>query len=259
MVDSFSEQQALHIEDSTMAKDASLSPSSKDTGYAVGSIEPITGKQHKMAYWPTITTKDQIPGWLRDNDYIVDGHPMPTYSVPGLRGDCICSIQTCLGLQKPYLSTGDKLAFGSSIAAATVCFGFSATFHTLRSHSYKVHHFWGKMDIFGICVLALGAGTSMTFYAFYCRPVIQRVYWGLNLFSALAAAVVLFDTGGGGSKMRTLRGGVFTLLALSALLPFFHSAGMMGWSRARSEIGAVWLSRREPSNSDDFLDLETVT
>lgn len=96
------------------------------------------------------------------------------------------------------------------------------------------------MDIFGICVLALGAGSSMTLYAFYCRPVIQRVYWGLNLFSALAAAVVLFDTGGGGSRMRTLRGGVFTMFALSALLPFFHSAGPMGRGRARSEIGAVW-------------------
>lgn len=139
-----------------------------------------------------------------------------------------------------YLTIGDKLAFSSSIAAVTICFGLSTTFHTLRSHSYKVHHFWGKMDILGICVLALGAGSSMTFYAFYCRPVFQRVYWGLNLFSAPAAAVVLFDTGGGDSKMRTLRGGVFTLLALSALLPFFHSAGLIGWSRARSKIGAVW-------------------
>jgi hypothetical protein len=31
-------------------------------------------------YWHTITTKDQIPGWLRGNDYIVGGHPMPTHS-----------------------------------------------------------------------------------------------------------------------------------------------------------------------------------
>lgn len=40
--------------------------------------------------------------------------------------------------------------------------------------------------------------------------------------------------------MRRLRGGVFTSLALFALLPFVHSAGLMGWSRARSEIGVVW-------------------
>lgn len=40
--------------------------------------------------------------------------------------------------------------------------------------------------------------------------------------------------------METFRGGVLTLLSLSAMLPFFHSAGLMDWARARSEIGAVW-------------------
>jgi hypothetical protein len=32
------------------------------------------------------------------------------------------------------------------------------------------NHFWGKMDIQGICFLALGAGTAMTFYAFIVSP-----------------------------------------------------------------------------------------
>src|SRR6201995_4490334 len=36
--------------------------------------------QTNEAYWPIIATKDQIPHWLRDNDFIVRGHPMPTYS-----------------------------------------------------------------------------------------------------------------------------------------------------------------------------------
>lgn len=237
-----------------MAKDASLLSLPTSSGSLVGSLEPMIDKQGGMAYWPIITSKDRIPGWLQDNDYIVDDHPVPTYSYrrsfrlwrclhmetmniwTHLLG-CLGFVVTAFALYRPvldskdlYLTIGDKLAFGSSIIAAIICFGLSTTFHTLRSHSYKVHHFWGKMDILGICVLALGAGSSMTFYAFYCRPVIQRVYWGLNLFSALAAAVVLFDTGGGGSKTRTLRGGVFTLLALSALLPLFHSAGLTGWS-----------------------------
>jgi len=53
-------------------------------------------------------------------------------------------------------SMGDLFAFGISITAAAVCFGLSTTFHTLRSHLYSVHHFWVKMDILGICVLALG-------------------------------------------------------------------------------------------------------
>jgi len=30
-------------------------------------------------YWPLITSKDDLPGWLRDNDSIIHGHLMPTY------------------------------------------------------------------------------------------------------------------------------------------------------------------------------------
>ena len=76
----------------------------------------------------------------------------------------------------------------------------------------------------------------MTYYAFYCSPFIQRLYWGLNLFSATGAAITLFDTGGGGNKMRTLRGGVFSLLAISIL----QSVVELGWIRASHEIGAGW-------------------
>lgn len=213
--------------------------------------------------WPSFGTKDQIPGWLRDNDYIVGGHPMPTYSyhrsfrlwrcwhmetmniwthLVGSTAFVTADMLLCriFASGKPYFNSGDAFAFGSFITAAAICFGFSTTFHTLRSHSYHVHHFWGRMDILGICVFALGAGMSMTYYSFYCQPAIQRLYWGLNLLSAVAGAVTLFDTGGGGSKMRTLRGGVFSLLGLFAMLPIFHSAGQMGWSRACVEIGAGW-------------------
>lgn len=96
------------------------------------------------------------------------------------------------------------------------------------------------MDILGICILALGGGIPMTYYAFYCNPTVQRVYWSLNAISATAAAITLFDTGGGGSRMRTLRGGVFSLLATSAMLPAFHSVGLTGWTRACKEIGLHW-------------------
>lgn len=135
---------------------------------------------------------------------------------------------------------GDKFAFGISITTGAVCFGLSTTFHTLRSHSYNVHHFWGRLDIFGICLLGLGGGASATYYAFYCNPKVQRIYWALNACAALGAAIILFDTGGGGTKMRTLRGGTFMLLATTAMLPIFHGTGKLGWHQACQEIGAQW-------------------
>lgn len=137
-------------------------------------------------------------------------------------------------------SIGDEFAFGTSITAAAVCFGLSATFHTLRSHSYSIHHFWGKMDILGICVLALGGGMSATYYAFYCNTLVRSIYWSLNLSSAATAAFTVFDTSGRGSKMRALRGSVFSLLAVSAMSPIFHRAGLLGWGEACRQIGVQW-------------------
>ncbi|KAJ5145506.1 uncharacterized protein N7515_000070 [Penicillium bovifimosum] len=91
------------------------------------------------------------------------------------------------------------------------------------------------MDILGICFLAFGAGSSMTYYAFYCRPLLRLMYWALNLFSAIGAGITLFDTGGGGNKMRTLRGAVFFFTCC-----FGHDACFaLGWMRAK-EIGAGW-------------------
>jgi adiponectin receptor len=96
------------------------------------------------------------------------------------------------------------------------------------------------MDMLGICVLALGGGSSATYYVFFCNTTTQRVYWSLNACAAVAAALTLFDTGGGGSKMRTLRGSVFSGLAITAMLPIFHRIAIKGWSGACTEIGAQW-------------------
>lgn len=255
------ESQAL--EAAKMVKDATVSPISATTESSVASSSPILHRARDDTYWPIIATKNEIPGWLRDNDYIIGGHPMPTYSYKRsfrlwrclhmetmniwthLVGSA-AAVATGIGLynyaisRSLSMSVGDKFAFGVSITAGAICFGLSTTFHTLRSHSYNVHHFWGRLDIFGICLLSLGGGASATYYAFFCDPVVQRVYWGFTASAAFGAGVVLFDTGGGGSKMRTLRGMVFVLLALIALLPIFHGIGRLGWDQACREIGAAW-------------------
>lgn len=253
------------VSTTNMVKCAAQSPLLSVPNSAISSTASTFDESHEQkCCWPLIAAKDDIPGWLRDNDYIIHGHPMPTYSYrrsfrlwqclhmetvniwTHLIG-CGVFITICVTLcqytsasRDLRFSIGDLFAFGISITAAAVCFGLSATFHTLRSHSYNVHHFWGKMDILGICVLALGGGMSMAFYAFYCSLATQRAYWTVNAISAGAAAVTLFDTGGGGSSMRTLRGGVFSLLAVSSMLPAFHSVGLTGWTRACNEAGVHW-------------------
>jgi len=122
-------------------------------------------RRAKDLYWPAIGTKDEIPAWLRDNDYILKERPMPTHSYgrsprlwrclhmetmniwTHLLGSAIflaagVVLYTYISASDVLrLGWGDKLAFGSYLTSATVCFGLSTTFHTLRSHSYQVHHF----------------------------------------------------------------------------------------------------------------------
>lgn len=40
--------------------------------------------------------------------------------------------------------------------------------------------------------------------------------------------------------MKSLRGGVFSLLAISAMLRACHNVGLTGWTRACNEIGVHW-------------------
>ncbi|CAG8384963.1 unnamed protein product [Penicillium salamii] len=178
-------------------------------------------KPDYLPYWPAIASKDKIPEWLQDNDYILGSHPMPTYSYERSLRLWRCFHMETMNIWTHLLSSLafiTVVAFGSFLASVAICFGLSAGFHTLRSHSYSIHYLWGKMDILGICPM----------------------YWGLNLFSAIGAAITLFDTGGGGSKMRTLRGRVFSLLAVSAMLPVIQTVIERGWTSARNEIGAGW-------------------
>lgn len=96
------------------------------------------------------------------------------------------------------------------------------------------------MDILGICILAVGAGTSATYYACYCDAITRFNYWALNLGAGAAAAATLFDTGGGGSKIRALRGGVFSILAISAMLPILQRSYSLGWRQSYHEVGSQW-------------------
>ena len=243
---------------------------------------PKSPKITQGPYWPAIAHWDHVPAWLRDNEFISRGHPLPTFSFRRsyrlwrcLHNESVNIYSHFLGsaffvatgftllgyVHSSYHSStatvGDRFAFGSFLTSSATCFGISATFHTLRSHSYNVHHFWGRMDILDISISALGGGVSATFYAFYCNSKLQRIYWAIvsrqfpqyrsntdreaqTLASAIAAASTLIVGAHRSPKWRTLRGGVFAILGVSAMLPIFHSIGLLGWKQAKVQIGAQW-------------------
>ena len=166
-----------------MVKDAAQFPPSAVPKTAANEITPVLDEPYEQKNsWPLIASKEDIPEWLRDNDYIINGHPMPTYSYrrsfrfwrclhmetvniwTHLLGSAVfiitiigISLFQCASASRGLSwSTGDLFAFYISLFAAAVFFSLSATFHTLRSHLYKVHHFWGKMNNLGTCTCPRG-------------------------------------------------------------------------------------------------------
>jgi adiponectin receptor len=188
------------------ACDISLLGSQIASGMVKGTATPgILLMQTVIQRLPGLTkmrtgpTKDQIPGWFRDDDYNIGECVIPTYSYKRSFRLWRCLHMETMNIWTHFLgsaafvaagstlynhtrassslkpSMGDTFAFGISITAAAVCFGLSATFHTLRSHSYNIHHPWARTDILGICVLALGGGMSATYHALHCNTMVQRI------------------------------------------------------------------------------------
>lgn len=54
--------------------------------------------------------------------------------------------------------------------------------------------------------------------------------------SAVGTASTLIMGAHRSPKWRTLRGAVFVLLGASAMLPIFHSIGLLGWEQAKLQI-----------------------
>ncbi|OAP56944.1 hypothetical protein AYL99_09056 [Fonsecaea erecta] len=120
----------------------------------------------------------------------------------------ICSRRSCSFHAFPRINdtqlssnvVGDEFVLGFAFFVPVLCFGFSTPFHLLRSHSYHVQHFWGKVDVLSICILAIGSATSATYVAVYCNETMRHVYWAINVVAGTAAGVTFFDTGGGGQQ-----------------------------------------------------------
>ena len=60
-----------------MAKDATITRSSTGSESVADSTASILAKGEGNTYWPPIGRKDEIPGWLRDNDLSLMAIPCP--------------------------------------------------------------------------------------------------------------------------------------------------------------------------------------
>lgn len=120
--------------------------------------------ERTSSYRPSIGTKNEIPERLQDKFGVVCTRDNEHLLALGAGG--ASPVLYCWHGSRLLLKPGNCTAFALFLASSVVCFSLNTAFHTLWSHSYHVHHFWGKMDILGISIFALGGGTSIAYYRY---------------------------------------------------------------------------------------------
>jgi adiponectin receptor len=134
---------------------------------------------------------DELPGWAKDNKYILSGWRPETNSY----WECIKSMgyihnesgniythllaaiwMAILGFwwtayakeRYPATNFDDTLVFFLFFLGGIVCYLFSATYHVLSNHSHGTHIFCLKLDFLGISTVTAGCFMPGLWYTFPC-------------------------------------------------------------------------------------------
>ena len=110
------------------------------------------------------------------------------------------------------------------ITGAIACLGCSAVFHLFKDHSLHMSEFLARFDYAGISLMIAGSNMPPLYYSFYCVPLhfwrnLYMITQGTACFLVFAASLwPKFDK----PKYRVLRGTLFVILGLVAVVPFTH-------------------------------------
>ncbi|KRX13775.1 ADIPOR-like receptor [Trichinella nelsoni] len=197
------------------------------------------------ATWTT-THVSALPPWLRENEFVLQGHRPPLFSVL----DCLLSIFQIHSetgniwshliafyimyllaqwhLTSASLKLEQKIPFLPYFASALGCLGFSASFHTMLCHSEWVSHLFRKLDHCGIAILITGSTVSWLYYLFYCHSWLYIIYAVLCMLLGIHSAVQTIKGDLSTAHHRFTRSLVFILNGLSAAIPCLHYRYMYG-------------------------------
>ena len=150
---------------------------------------------------PFLLRWNELPPWLQENsnDLILDHYRPASYSYfrsfqslfyihnesvnihTHLLGSFLFlfTSSTVYASEARSVSAADVSVFGCFFLGAVVCLAMSAIFHTILNHSQRVAQLGNQLDYVGIVLLITGSFVPSIYYAFYCEPLLQHVYWGM--------------------------------------------------------------------------------
>jgi adiponectin receptor len=92
----------------------------------------------------------------------------------------------------PRVTSSDFIAFSFFILTATICYVFSALYHTLMNHSYTVDRFCHRLDMLGIGIFIVGDIILGVYIIFWCETTLRNIYW--SMVSSLSVLLLLIGS-----------------------------------------------------------------
>lgn len=151
---------------------------------------------------PRLLELSELPAWYAQNNFVRRGFRPVTNSVElcvhslgylhnetvNIYSHLLPAVMAFLGnvsfdayfsMHYPLASRTDRTIFQIFITSSLLCFGISATYHTLLCHSHRYANLWVRADYVGIIIQILGSFISGIYMGFYCEPHLQRLHWSI--------------------------------------------------------------------------------
>ncbi|KAH7010763.1 hemolysin-III related-domain-containing protein [Microdochium trichocladiopsis] len=202
---------------------------------------------------PALLSFDEMPEWFQheNNQWILHGYRPISGSFPAsfrswwyihnetvniyshlvpavvfLLGECY--ILQHLAGKSPRVTNTDLVAFSSFMLTATICFTFSALYHTLMNHSYAVDHLCHRLDMLGIRIFIVGDIMLGVHIIFWCETTLRNIYWSMIGGFGVLTIITNIHPKLQSHKYRSIRTLVFVATGMSVLAPLIKGLDIFG-------------------------------
>lgn len=160
---------------------------------------------------PTLLSFGEMPEWFQhdNNEWILHGYRPISGSVrASFRSWCYLHNETVniyshlipavvfllgewyilqyIASKYSRVTSTDFVAFSAFMLTATICYAFSALYHTLMNHSYTVDHLCHRLDMLGIGIFITGDIVLGVYIIFWCEITLRNIYWSMVSWSPYA-------------------------------------------------------------------------
>lgn len=222
-------------------------------------------------FWHAVSF-DNLPDWLRDNEFLRHNHRPPMNSFRGCFKSMfrmhtetmniwthllgfVFFVVLCLGvyifgdyitflfedIEIHKLPWGEQLMIFIFFVGAMACLCCSFLFHTLSNHSLPIYYIVSRLDYSGIALLITGSSVPAFYYAFFCRTMAICVHSTISVTLGILCVVFSFWRKFDRPKFRPLRYAVFVLFGLYGCIPTAHLIVVHGLASAWEKFPGLGL------------------